>query len=566
LAANASFNTIERRPPILTAKAGIPTVTKAAMKTARGLKAARAAGRFRRGLMCVVPALALSLLAAGTAFAENPWAKSGNAWGSKPNAWGSVPNAWGSVPNAWGSTPNAWGSNPNAWGRGPGYKEAIPSNSPGFVVVPSGAIVGNPAMVPHGVDYVDTGAIPDGLDVSKHAARRTRHAQSGAPPSSEKRLIEGEVLIELAGSPSQAAIEALQRRHHLSAIGSQALKLTGVIMYRWKIDGDKETVTAVIRALEANKAVASAQPNYTYSLLQDLPKPAAKDDIEQYAPAKLNVPRAHEMATGDNVLVAIIDTAIDQTHPDLAGAVAQSFDATGTSLAQRHGTAVASLIAGHGGLNGVAPGARILAAQAFAPNGDEAQGTTFSIVKAIDWAAANGARVINMGFGGPADPALRRSVAAANEKNIVLVAAAGDSGPKSPAIYPAADENVIAVAATDADDKLFPASSHGRYVALAAPGVDVRIATPGGSYALGSGTSYSAAEVSGMVALMLERQKGLTPQKVRAILQATARDLGPKGRDPMFGAGLADAYAALTAEESAHAQVAPAAIRRTGKR
>lgn len=553
-------------------------MNKAVMNTARGSHAARAARRFRGGLICLVSATALSLLASSSGFAENPWAKSGNAWGSKPNAWGSTPNAWG-------STPNAWGSNPNAWGRGPGYQEATPSKNSGFVVVPSGAIVGNPAMVPRGGEYIDTGAIPDGLQIPQRAARRTRHAQSGAPPSGEKRLIAGEVLIELAGSPSPAAIETLQLRYRLTTIASQALKLTGVTLHRWKIDNDKKTLTAVIRALEANKAIASAQPNYTYSLLQDEPKPAAndkrakdepanempakaepaKDAVEQYALTKLNVPQAHDLAKGDKVLVAIIDTAVDQTHPDLAGAIAQSYGATGTSQAQKHGTAVASLIAGRGKLKGVAPGASILAAQAFAPNGDEAQGTTFDILKAIDWAAAKGARVINMGFGGPADPALRRSLAAAAGKNIVLVAAAGNSGPKSPPVCPGADENVIAVAATDADDKLFTASSHGRHVALAAPGVDIETATPGGGYAKASGTSYSAAEVSGIVALMLERNKGLTPEKVRAILQATAKDLGPKSRDRLFGAGLANAYAALTAEESTHAQARPAALKQTGK-
>ncbi len=109
--------------------------------------------------------------------------------------------------------------------------------------------------------------------------------------------------------------------------------------------------------------------------------------------------------------------------------------------------------------------------------------------------------------------------------------------PKSPPLYPAADPNVIAVTATDADDKLFEQSNRGRHIAIAAPGAQILVAIPDGGYEVSSGTSYSAAEVSGIVALMLERKRDLTPDKVRGILLATAKDLGPKGRDIMFGAG-----------------------------
>jgi len=107
---------------------------------------------------------------------------------------------------------------------------------------------------------------------------------------------------------------------------------------------------------------------------------------------------------------------------------------------------------------------------------------------------------------------------------------------------------VIAVGATDAEDKLFEQSSRGRHIAIAAPGVQILVAVPEGGYDVSSGTSYSAAEVSGIVALLLQRKPELTPEQVRGILQATAKDLGPKGPDAMFGAGLVDAYRALTTE------------------
>ena len=151
----------------------------------------------------------------------------------------------------------------------------------------------------------------------------------------------------------------------------------------------------------------------------------------------------------------------------------------------------------------------------------------------MDWAAAHGARVINMSFAGPPDPAIHRALEAAHRKGIVLVAAAGNAGAKSPPLYPAADPMVIAVSATDADDKLFDPSNRGRHITVAAPGAQILVAAPDSSYDVSSGTSYSAAEVSGIVALMIQRKPDLTPDQVRSILRATAKDLGPKGPDVM---------------------------------
>ena len=107
--------------------------------------------------------------------------------------------------------------------------------------------------------------------------------------------------------------------------------------------------------------------------------------------------------------------------------------------------------------------------------------------------------------------------------------------------------NVIAVSATDAADKLFVASNRGAHIALAAPGVEIFLPAPDGKYQMTSGTSFSAAYVSGLAALVLERNPALKPEEVRSVLTRTARDLGAPGRDDLFGAGVADAYAAVTA-------------------
>jgi subtilisin family serine protease len=391
--------------------------------------------------------------------------------------------------------------------------------------------------------YVDDAPQGPGPGQPRNTARR---GPSGAPPANERRMVPDEVVVELPNSFSQQALDALQRRSRLTLLERQTSQLTGTTLYRWRIP-DRRSVPTMIRQIETDAVAVSAQPNYLFALQQTETK--AEGDPAQYELAKLHLPQAHTLAKGDNVLVAVIDSGVDTSHPDLAGAVAQSFNAIESADApHKHGTAIAGLIAAHGRLMGAAPGARILAIRAFDPAGAGAEGSTFNILKSLDWAAANGARVINMSFAGPADPAIHRSLEAARKKNIVLIAAAGNAGAKSPPLYPAADPNVIAVSATDADDKLFDASNRGNYIAVAAPGAQLLVAIPDGGYEVASGTSYSAAEVTGIVALMLERKPDLSPAQVRGILQATARDLGPKGPDTMFGAGLADAYGALNAQ------------------
>jgi subtilisin family serine protease len=171
----------------------------------------------------------------------------------------------------------------------------------------------------------------------------------------------------------------------------------------------------------------------------------------------------------------------------------------------------------------------------------------------LDYAAAHGAQIVNMSFAGPKDTLIERGIAATAAKSILMVAAAGNAGPKSPPLYPAANANVIAVTATDAQDRLFAASNRGSHIAISAPGVDIFLPAPDEKYQMTSGTSFSAAYVSGLAALMLERNPALKPGEVRALLMKTARDLGAPGRDDLFGAGEADAFAAVSVVATAPA-------------
>jgi len=384
---------------------------------------------------------------------------------------------------------------------------------------------------------------------SKNSGPRRNTAQTAAL---NLRTIGGEIVAEIDGSLSDAQTNELARRHGLVRLESQNFPLIGGTIGLFRITG-RRAIEVVSRELATEASIRLVQPNFRY-VLQEQKAALTEGDPAQYANAKLRLPQAHTLAHGANVTIAVIDSGIDVKHPELANAIADNFDALGSKEGPHvHGTGIAGAIVSHARLMGSAPEARILAIRAFgaAPNG--AESTSFVILKGLDYAAAHGAQVVNMSFAGPKDALIERGIAATAAKGILMVAAAGNAGPKSPPLYPAANTNVIAVTATDAQDRLFAASNRGSHIAISAPGVDIFLPAPGDKYQMTSGTSFSAAYVSGLAALMLERNPALKPGEVRAMLLKTARDLGAPGRDDLFGAGEADAFAAVSAVATAPA-------------
>lgn len=383
--------------------------------------------------------------------------------------------------------------------------------------------------------------------------------ESDAPRKAKKRdtttladntYVSREVLIEIDGTPGEDQVSALARRFRLTRIQSQNLPALNSTFYRWRIADDRP-VDDVVRDLNASGNVKSAQRNSIFRL-QDAQPDAQKDlqkkALQQYALASLRLPEAHALSRGADVRVAVIDSGIDLNHPEIAGSIESSYDALGSGEGPHaHGTGVAGIIAAHQRLTGAAPSARIIAIRAFGAQKSGAESNTFVVLKSLDYAIAHGAQIINMSFAGPRDAAIERGLGIAAGKGMTLIAAAGNAGPKSPPLYPGADRNVIAVTATDQSDGLFAQANRGGYVAIAAPGVDVLTSLPDGKYGVSSGTSMSAAFVSGVAALMISRKPDLTPADLRAALTNSARDLGPVGRDDQFGAGEADAFAAVSA-------------------
>ena len=240
---------------------------------------------------------------------------------------------------------------------------------------------------------------------------------------------------------------------------------------------------------------------------------------------------------------------MDAAHPDLKGAVVRSYDAVGgaDTAPDFHGTAVAGIIRGRGIVEGVAPEAEILAVRAFWTRrpGAQPETDTYTLLAAVDWAVRNSAKILNMSFTGSRDAALHEALEAANKKGVVLIAAAGNGGPKAAPAFPAAYPGVIAVTAVDEADRRYKHANRGGYIAVAAPGVDILAPVERGRHSYLSGTSFAAAYVSGIAALLLEQNPGLDAAGLAALLAGGADDLGPAGRDDDFGAGRVNAYSSL---------------------
>ena len=361
------------------------------------------------------------------------------------------------------------------------------------------------------------------------------------------RSFANEFVAEIDSALSLTEADELARRHGLIRVSSENFPLIGATVGLFRIT-DGRPYETVRREFAADGSVRSLQSNFRYVLQDQKPAVPVEGDPAQYVLSKLRLPQAHTLAHGANVTVAVIDSGIDAKHPELANSIADVFDALGSSEGPHvHGTGIAGAIVAHAKLMGSAPEARIIAIRAFGGTSGGAESSSYIILRSLNYAAEHGAQIVNMSFAGPKDAVIERAIAATAERGLVLIAAAGNAGAKSPPLYPAANPNVIAVSATDQQDKLFAASNRGNYIALAAPGVDIFLPAPDGKYQMTSGTSFSAAYVSGVAALLLERNYALKPEALRMTLAKTARDLGSPGRDDQFGDGEADAFAAVMA-------------------
>ncbi|MFM7088565.1 MAG: S8 family peptidase [Candidatus Paceibacterota bacterium] len=289
-----------------------------------------------------------------------------------------------------------------------------------------------------------------------------------------------------------------------------------------------------------------------YVRLQQEASTTANDTNEQWALDKLQYKDIISMGyTGTGVTIAVIDTGVDSSHNDLKEVVLPGYDAINEKYGvisddNGHGTHVAGVIAAQDnliGVNGLAPGVKILPVKVLDRNGD---GEEKDVAKGILWALDQKVDIINLSLGGDQDNALLRSaVERAIAAGVVVVASSGNDGALfNKVTYPASLPGVLAVAASDPSDSVAFFSNYGEYVDVAAPGVFINSTWINGLYRQESGTSMAAPYVSASIALLMSALK-VSASRASELLILGATDIESSGFDKKSGHGLIDPYAVL---------------------
>jgi type VII secretion-associated serine protease mycosin len=302
--------------------------------------------------------------------------------------------------------------------------------------------------------------------------------------------------------------------------------------------------------LLSSREVASADTVYRVMAAPNDPYYA---EGKQWGLEQIKVEQAWGVTTGNDAIIAILDTGVASDHPDLAGKLVRGYDFVNNDSNPYddvgHGTytaGIAGAASNNGvGVAGVSWGARIMPVKVLNAQG---VGSDAMIAQGIRWAVDNGARVINASFGGNLDTQLMRdAVRYAYDHNVLIVAAAGNTPDGKPK-YPAAFDTVLAVGSTGRNDTYSGFSSWGAFVDVTAPGVDIastswRAGTL--EYASGSGTSASCPFVSGLAQLVWSANPALTVEQVKRIIEDSSDDLGDVGFDEHYGYGRVNALRAV---------------------
>ena len=376
-----------------------------------------------------------------------------------------------------------------------------------------------------------------------------------APPpvTGEAAATANQVMVMLAPAPpaiwSQRTRE-LADAYRLRTVFSWTLATLGEQCVVFEVPRNRP-VADILRRLSSDPRVESAQAIATFETL------AAREGYnDPYANLQrsvqiLHLEQAHQWATGKGVRIAVIDTGVDLDHPDLQGRIVKASNFVDRSqqafTSDVHGTAVAGVIAAatnnQVGIVGVAPQAEIFALKACWQKGPatrEALCDSYTLAKAVDFAIVQGAQILNFSLAGPHDPLLARLLGLALKQGIAVVAAdPGNGGPSFPATF----QGVLGVQGVDAEGRQ-RARSPARG-SLGAPGVDILSTVPRASYDFFSGSSLAAAQVSGIAALLLEREPKLTPPQLAALIRRTAHFLPSEPGDTSPAIGQVDACAAL---------------------
>ena len=379
-----------------------------------------------------------------------------------------------------------------------------------------------------------------------------KQAQAAAPPHTGARAKYFSRTSDYATSVKvDRDVHAIAREQGMRAVDAWPIAPLGVHCVVFEVTGPR-AVEDVVKALSSDPRVESVQPMQIFDVLatelHENPEAGALGGARgyddpylklQHSARELQLEEAQRMATGRGIDVAVIDTGIDIHHPELAGRIAESEDFVDPPAreGEQHGTAVAGIIAadaGNGiGIIGVAPDVKLLALRACWPAQAKSVCSSFTLAKALTFALERGPQVVNLSLAGPPDPLLERLLQLVIARGITVVAACRGSACDS---FPASVPEVIAV--SNVETPAGEVSGAARVPPLVAPGLDVITTMPNGAFDFVSGSSISAAHVSGIIALLLQRRPDLTPASLRRALSVSVR---PDGT----AAGLVNACEAL---------------------
>lgn len=355
-----------------------------------------------------------------------------------------------------------------------------------------------------------------------------------------------QILVKPKPSSSEAALDAL-----LSSQGARQHDRIPALDVRI-IRVPAQAAEKLLLALQRHQDVEYAEPDFVATAIGTANDPYFTTGSQWYL-SKIQAPQAWDSSTGaSDGIVAIIDTGVLSSHPDLGGKVLPGYDFVNNDANATddngHGTAAAGLSSASSnnglGMASIAWANPILPVKVLGADGS---GTYSGIAKGITWAADRGARVINLSLGGTSSSrALQDAVNYAWNRKSVIIAAAGNNG-NNIAFYPAACLNVVAVSATTSTDARPSWSNYGSYVDVSAPGANILTLQGTSTYAYWNGTSFSSPITSGVVALMAAANPALSNASLVELLLKNSDDIGATGYDLYFGHGRVNASRAVTA-------------------
>ena len=358
------------------------------------------------------------------------------------------------------------------------------------------------------------------------------------PPPRRNDFVKDELLLTYDFGMDIDAVKAITKKYNLKRKGGMAIKSVRKSVVIADTQGQNP--------LDLQDLINKSQKSFQ-AMTNNFYTPAATRNFKlDYPLAQTGVGRARTISRGKGILIGMVDTPVDLSHSALRGSNIEQHTIVDPKTVESkvHGTSIAGVLVSKHPQIGVAPDAKLLSVSAFSsrPGHPNAlRGKSTDIVKAIAYCIERNVDILNLSFTGGKDSFVESIVKEAVRRGITVVAAGGNRGRTNSTVYPAVIDGVVGVTAVDRLQKLYRKADKGRFIDIAAPGVDILTLAPQGRYQKSTGTSMAAAHLSGVMALLKEYRRNYKSSQ----LNQTAIDLGRRGKDIEFGNGLVNASAAL---------------------